>query len=373
VSCCYPVGGMVATEGHTSHIRGLAREALARRIADFMSRARPSVDIVSGRASRSFPPPMRDALAADFAAAGVAVSLRELTAAPARPRADLVLLLCHVHKEEPAYLTALRDGGYPGLIAAWMWDNHHAKEANRRVARLADVTIAAHDVHAGYLAGHTTLFRSVNLCSTQWTPDEARTFWQTRGDGDRSPDLYGGFVGYKGTPRTGRLAELIASGRYPALRLLDGERGAGYFAQDEAARFREWTRHAVSLCLPYRNDLSNRFFDAWLTGQIPVVTPDVAELRSAWAAPYLDRHFVCAAGDDVQDLDAAHERALSLFVAGGAAAQEERHRLALTNHLFRNRIDEILTLFRQAARSGLDQALHPLAAAGLREPGSDRR
>jgi hypothetical protein len=358
---------VVGAEEQLVPVRGLAGEALARRIAGIMSQQRPAVDIVSGRASRSFSPLAREALADEFAASGITVSLLELSAAPTHSTADIILLLCHVHKEEPGYLAALRDGGYPGLIVSWLWDNHHAKDANRRIARLSDVTIAAHDVYAAYLAGHSTLFRSVKLCSTQWTAHEASTFWR-RGGGapDRSRELYGGFLGYRGSARTAHLEALIASGRYPALRLLNGERGSEYFAQDEEARFHEWTRYAVSLCLPYRNDLSNRFFDAWLTGQIPVVTPDVEELRAAWAAPYGDRHFVCAAGYDARELDAAHLRALSLFAAGGVAGQEERHQLALTGHLFTHRIAEILALLRGAAQSGLDAALHPAAGAAVR-------
>ena len=341
----------------------LTAEALAGRLARSIGDGPLTVDIVSGRASRSFSPAMPAALARHFAAAGIAVSLRELKTAPAHSAAELVILVCHVHKEEPAYLAALRAGGYAGVIVSWLWDNHHAKEANRRVASLSDVTIAAHDVHAGYLAGHSTLFRSVKLCSTQWTPDEAGAFWQSSRGRARSAELYGGFLRYKGSARTAHLEALIASGRYPAVRLLDGESGAGYFAQGEEARFREWTRHAVSLCLPYRGDLSNRFFDAWLTGQIPVVTPDVAELTAPWAAPHLDRHFVCAAGYEAGELAAAHQRALSLFASGGAAAQEERHRLALTGHLFPHRIEEILSRCRDAVRHGLDHARHRLAEA----------
>jgi hypothetical protein len=199
--------------------------------------------------------------------------------------------------------------------------------------------------------------------SVQWTPDEARGFWASIDPAaSRSADLYGGFGRYKGAGRTAQIETLIATGRYPAVYFVDGPRDAGYFnyfGMSSEERFRYWAGYAVSLCLPYRNDLGLRFFDAWLTGQIPVVTPDIPELQSDWALPHRDRHFVVAASYEPADIDAAHARALALFDAGGSEGRQARHRLAIEQHLFEHRVARIVAMLREAGRHGLEPLLRP--------------
>jgi hypothetical protein len=343
--------------------RARSSSRLSEKLEALSARATCALDVVTRGAIANFALPMGQALASSLATRGAAATWHELADAPVPSPADVVLLVGHAHPEEATFLAALRDSGFEGVVVAWLWDNHHAKKRNVRVAELADVTIAAHDCHAGYLADHSPLLRSVTVGSSQWTADEARELWSVVDTAaPRAPDLYGGFGRYKGSDRTTHLERLIASGRYPALYFVDGERGAGffdYFTLSSEARFRHWTGHAVSLCLPYRNDLGLRFFDAWLTGQIPVVTPDIPELQSEWAAPHRDRNFVQAASYDPADIDAAHARALELFRAGGSDGQQARHRLALDHHLFQHRIERILDVLRDAGTRGIDAVRRP--------------
>jgi len=262
-------------------------------------------------------------------------------------------LQCHLHRDEPAYLNALRDAGYQGLIVGWFWDNHHGQEQNRAVADLVDVAVAAHDVHAAYLGEHSLLLPSVMLCSTQWSHRDAAALWETSPlSANRAAGLYGGFA-RTASARTARLERLIASGRYPGLWFIRSEGAPQYFKMSCEERFRHWTSHAVSLCVPSREDLSNRFFDAWLTGQIPVVTPDIPELSRPWAQAHRDRDIVCAASYDEDDINAAYRCAREIFDSGGVAGQQARHRLVLDHHLLEHRITRIVTLLRDVAR-GVD-------------------
>jgi len=336
---------------------------LAEKLHALAARPTCAVDVVTGGAAANFSRSMGQALARRLAARGAATTWNDLADARVPSPADVVLLVGHTQPEEATFLGALHKSGFTGVVIAWLWDNHHAKKRNVRVAELADATIAAHDCHAGYLASHSPLLQSVLVGSSQWTADEARALWSSVDtSAPRKPDLYGGFGRYKGSDRTAYLERLIASGRYPALSFVDGGKGPGffdYFALSSEARFHHWTSYAVSLCLPYRNDLGLRFFDAWLTGQIPVVTPDIRELQSEWATPHRDRHFVEAASYDPAAIDAAHARALELFRAGGRDGQNARHQLALERHLFEHRVERILELLREAGTSGIDAVLRP--------------
>ena len=342
-------------------------DALRRQLAGL--RDRPlTVEIVSDRMSRFFSPATAGALRSELEPHGLDVSLRALAGAAIPSRADVVLLLCHVRKAEPAYLDALRNAGYDGVVASWFWDNHHAIDANRRIASLVDVAVAAHGCHAAYLAEDALLLPAVNLCVAQWTAAEARAGWDALRLSDvRRTDLYGGFGRYKGSARTVCLESLIDTGDYPALYFTDGGTRADYFTLTAGQRFAEWAGYGVSLCLPYRNDLSNRFFDAWLTGQIPIVTPDIPELASAWATEHLDRHFVCAAGYEQADIDAAHRRAVELFHRGGVAGQQARHQLALERHMLHHRVAGILSILRQC---GDERSRSPQSSQAFLSPPS---
>jgi hypothetical protein len=74
--------------------------------------------------------------------------VRDLAAIDSYLCEDILVLQCHLHRDEPSDLNALRDAGYQGLIVGWFWDHPHGQERNRGVADLVDVAVAAHDVHA---------------------------------------------------------------------------------------------------------------------------------------------------------------------------------------------------------------------------------
>jgi hypothetical protein len=323
----------------------ISGDALQRIVRAIPSHPRLTVDVVSGRFGRFFPPRASGSGLRVIDLDAMTITVRGLADTDSGSRPDILILQCHQHRDEPAYLKALRDSGYEGVIVGWFWDNHHAKDRNRAVADLVDVAVASHDAHAAYLAEHAPLLPSVMLCSTQWSRRDAAELWGVAAASrDRADGLYGGFGRYPGAPRTAWLDQLMASGRYPGLWFANDEGAPPYFKMSGQDRFLHWTRYAVSLCVPYRGDLSNRFFDAWLTGQIPVVTPDIAELSAPWAQLHRDRDFVCAASYDETDIAAAYSHARDLFDAGGVAGQQARHELALNHHLLEHRIARIVML-----------------------------
>ena len=202
---------------------------LQQRLRRLSSHAPFALEVVSGSASVGLASSLGVSLASALAPGGAAVSWRDLAGARPASSADVMLLVGHVHREESQYLAALRDSGYDGVIAAWLWDNHHAKDRNRQVAELSDLALAAHDHHAGYLAGLVPLLPTVMVGSVQWTGEEARAFWGSIDPAaPRSRDLYGGFARYKGSERTAHIEQLIATGRYPAVWFVDGARDSGY-------------------------------------------------------------------------------------------------------------------------------------------------
>jgi hypothetical protein len=116
-----------------------------------------------------------------------------------------------------------------------------------------------------------------------------------------------------------------------------------YHAQSPEDRFLQWRRYKASVCLPLANDLSNRFFDALATGQVPIVAPDILDfdrvippdLQTSLPIIRLQDYTVAALRD-------AHGRAIAAFDSEGNEGAERRHRFVLRNHMLANRIRQLV-------------------------------
>ena len=260
---------------------------------------------------------------------------------------DLLILLIHLQKERE-WLRQMRDEGYNGPVVGWFWDNHHLVFENYPATADLDVCVPGHAWAGSYLRSHGNLLvESVPLCVTQWTMDEARSFFTQYGHGERSDELYGGFVNY---PMAGRrnqiVAELIASG-HKSIYFIEESNLSAYFGLPPAEKFQHWTRHKVSISLPLNGDLSQRFFDALLTGQIPIVPLDVFDLDSI-ISPELQQELPVVRCNDctLAAVGRAHENALSLYDRDGVNGAIRRHCFALEKHTFTARIDAIAASVR---------------------------
>lgn len=256
---------------------------------------------------------------------------------------DHIIQLCHVQQDFDD-IAGYRSRGFQGAVTAWFWDNHHNYWENRRTAEAADLVVPGHAFCADYLTNREALMMSpVPLCVTQWGRAEARALFADFGDTDRSDALSGGFVDYRMSNKRSRLVtDLVAAGASNALLLLRESDLSPYFGLSPAQRFAGWCSYKTSLCLPLRRDLSQRFFDAWLTGQVVVVPEETADLISVLPEDQRRRHMVTFRKWTVEDVMAAQERALRLFDEGGIDGVRERHELAASRHMFADRIRTLI-------------------------------
>jgi hypothetical protein len=255
---------------------------------------------------------------------------------------DLIIQLCHVQADY-LEIESYRKRGYAGAVAGWFWDNHHEYFENQKTAAELDLVIAGHDFCRSYLKTATSvMLPSIALCTTQWTEREAEAFFSRSGGKPRSNELYGGFVRYATAAKRNRLiAELAERGYSDRVFLMSEANISRYFGLSRESRFDEWCSYKVSACLPVRRDLSQRFFDAWLTGQIPIIPGETADLLTYLPADVLDRHAVVFADYTADGIEDAHKLALHKFDSAGPEGILERHRMALHGHLFHHRIRDI--------------------------------
>ena len=344
--CIDEQAGMIVESGFAETLP--ERRAAVARLAQRFAETGTRVAVVSKRYSKIFAANVHTEL--DTHETRYQVEFYDSPEAFDPAQADLIINLCHVLADYSDTLR-YRHRGFQGPIVGWFWDNHHTYFENAHAARVADFVCPSHVLFADYLRNRDAVFmETVPLCVTQWTARNARTLYRRWGLSARDDRLYGGFVRYNmGSKRNQLVLDLIGTDRPHALYLLDEMNLAPYFGKSAGERFADWCRYKTSLCLPLRNDLSQRFFDAWLTGQIPVVPRGLVPALEFLGADALERHVAVFEDYSPDAVHAAHAEALEKFDAAGQAGADARHALARDHHMFANRVSEIIDKVLAAA------------------------
>jgi hypothetical protein len=116
-----------------------------------------------------------------------------------------------------------------------------------------------------------------------------------------------------------------------------------YFGLLPEERFGRWASHKASICVPVGGDLAQRFFDSLVTGQIPLVAPDIADLDRYISRELQERLPVLRFRDYTADaVREALDTAVRLFDRDGEEGARRRHRYALEQHMFTSRVRSLI-------------------------------
>jgi len=324
------------------------REQVRGRMRRVFAANRPRVHVVSTRAAKIFSPDTGRELNESLAADGVRALFYDNADSLPVEKNDLLIYLVHLYGEA-ASLRKLRDAGHDGPVIGWFWDNHHHVFENVKAAVDLDVALPGHAFAGHYLRSTRYLHaRPVPLCVTQWTAREAAGFFEKVGCRDRTDDLYGGFVRYQFAEKRNRLIDSLIAQRMRGIYCLQESDLGRYFGLSLSDRFAQWASHKTSLCLPLGGDLSQRLFDALLTGQVPIVAPDIYDLDSV-ISPQLQASLpiVKLASYTPAAVSEARDSAIRQFDSQGNDGAVRRHRFALENHTFHARVRELVALARE--------------------------
>ena len=309
----------------------------------------PRVAVVSTRASKIFSADTGRELSGALAAEGLQITYHSDATGIDPRKTDLVILLVHLYREHEA-LRKLREGGFDGAVAGWFWDNHHHVFDNHSAAADLDVCFPGHGFAADYLHSHRYISAPpVPLCVTQWTAAEGARFFEKHGGTQRTDALYGGFVRYEIANKRNQLISSLTERGMKGVYFLEENALERYFGLSLSDRFKTWCSHKVSICLPLSGDLSQRFFDALLTGQIPIVPDDIHDLDEVIPLKLQQElPIIRFSKYTATAVEEAHAKALKAFARDGAAGILRRHRFAL-GHTFAPRIRSILSTLRDIA------------------------
>lgn len=262
--------------------------------------------------------------------------------------ADVVILSSHhftQDKEFTAALTQLR-ARLPAIVTAvYMRDCHHMYEANLAMAASVDFVAPGHFYKSHYLrAENFNILNPVPMAAGQFLPEQARTWFEAWGAGERSSALYGGYGYYSRFPYRsefiGQLGREIPGSKVTEWR---PEVPNSYFAFSREEAFRDWLAHKVSIVVNTDFCIPQRIFDALAAGQIPIVPKGLPGFDRV-IPPEFQRSLPIVFYDEmtVASAEAAYQHALELFDRGGDSGTVFRHKYAVEHHFMQHRYAQIL-------------------------------
>ena len=232
------------------------------------------------------------------------------------------------------------------ISACWFWDNHHLVTETTRNAFLADFSFAAHYYASSYL--HSELLGwggFVPLCPITWSEAKVRRFRDQYFDNQRSDSLYGGYNSYNQWPDRDRwLNQVIESAIPTNINIYKhGQNPHPFYSLSEEDKFKEWAGYKVTLCTSFEKNSTIRMFDSLLTGSIPILTGEIADLNMIFSSDEMNMlDIVHLREPTIEGLSKAHELALALYDQGGVKKAIERSDFILRNHMPFNRICKMM-------------------------------
>lgn len=328
--------------------------------------------VVSGRIDKIFSPTTRNELTTFFKREhGIDAMFCKPEEVLNLEEGEVLILLVHLCQGERELLERIHSQSRRGQIISWFWDNHHMAALNLTISKLSDFVCAGHSHFSSYLSEDGAIaLDPVELCVTQWTACEARRYFREPVAQERK--VVGGFVAYDKARERNHIVRVFQDALPDqSIRLFPDEPGQGYFAMTPSERFLDWRHHSVSLCVPLFCDLSQRYFDALLTGQTPLVVGNLPDLEKLLARGGPEAAWTIYANKNSWDLDSSTakqlaQEALDHFEAGGLSLATARHQFTVQNHMFVNRIERIFELWLENThRNGRNAELAPPLAALL--------
>jgi hypothetical protein len=223
----------------------------------------------------------------------------------------------------PDRLAEVIEGCPSSIFALHDFDNHHWYEMSLQAAAICDVYIPAHlDSYAIVGRINSNTIHNIPCGSIQWTKSFIETHGELLTKNVRRQEPLGIHSYYPKFVFRNRVLKTVNE-HFSTVGLLPGD-FHGRTAED---RWNEWTSFQLHWIAPVHNDLPLRFFDALVTGGIPLVP---ASLRVYLEILCIPRDFyILYNAVDLLDVREFVDRANNAFMEAGSEGVMERHSFAL--------------------------------------------
>jgi hypothetical protein len=265
---------------------------------------------------------------------------------------DVAIMISTLIQSDHIALYHMRKENLADFIFVWTFDNHHDRYSNMIINSLADVIVPSHKFCANYMRSPCAILGAhVPLATNQWSRAKARILFAASMQLARRDGLHGSFVTWRfDADRAKFAAECQARLPDNAISLLDPSERHRYFNQSVEERWRDWASHKVELVLPLSFDLSFRFFDSLLVGQVPLVPTWCHDFDEVIPVAMQEALPVIRFGTSTAEaVEIAWQEAIRRFDADGEAGMLRRHTYAIENHHLVNRLKAICSQINDVA------------------------
>lgn len=231
------------------------------------------------------------------------------------------------------------------LFICCLYDNHHALDMCVTLSLCSDMVFPAHYDYLALLNRYSPFVRGPLPASTlQWSKIQARRFEHLLYSTPRRLELSGGFTRYPQFPfRQSIVQKVMAQEVGHALELPQEDTPQHHSVRTKEENWVVWAGSKSNLMVSTLTDLPHRFFDALLTGNIPLV-PRYLQVFFAHFdfSGFAQVPVVWFDYSDLHDMQDKVRQAVAMFDAGGKNGIVERHRFILQHHMMENRLESML-------------------------------
>lgn len=225
------------------------------------------------------------------------------------------------------------------------YDNHHWLQNSIQIALLADVYIPAHQEN--YLICsrlNPNVIGGIPCGSNQWSMDFIKNLKIPLHAEIRKDDPLGKYYFYEKFVYRNKVIRTLES-TYPSITILHDD----FHSLTQEQKWNQWVSHKLHWIIPVLNDLPIRFFDALLTGGMPLVPSGLIPQIKAIGIP---KEFYSSYGPlDILEPKKLVEVNLRKFEALGKTGIVKRHQYALQHfhidQICEKIIQQTINLYRQ--------------------------
>ena len=211
------------------------------------------------------------------------------------------------------------------LFAIHDYDNHHWISNNLQSAIFADIYIPSHqDEYLLATRVNPNVIGGIPCGSNQWSMDFINEYAKDLCSIGRTDLPLGKYYFYEKFVHRNKTITTLNQ-IYPSIRLLQND----FHSLTQEEKGLEWSNHKLHWIIPVLNDLPIRFFDALITGGLPLIPTGLKPFVSALGVPrsfYLEYSPL-----DILDSKNFIEKANEYFDASGLDGILARHQYAVKN------------------------------------------
>jgi len=237
-------------------------------------------------------------------------------------------------------LTAVKQQVFSSIFVVHDWDNHHWMRSSIDSMLIADLYIPAH-IESNLMASRfsTKFGMYIHPGVTQWSKSFLTKNTEAILEAKRVDFPLGRHTKYKQFKFRNNILKKLNKLHTPAehyfLKL-----DASYASLSTIDRLEDWVKHKAHWVVPTLNDLPIRFFDALVTGGIPMVPVSLEVTLSFMGVPrnLYETYELC----DIDEPSALINKVINKFDKEGAQGILTRHQFAIDKFHSENTMEKII-------------------------------